>query len=153
MLTRPDAPFSFYDATRPIYTHARFLPPSRLRGCRSQDVLVAEGCFIEDATISDSVVGVRATIGAGTRIERSVLFGADYYEPRADARHASGIPIGIGRDVVLDRVIVDKNARIGAGARLVNQAGSTRRTDRATTSATASSSCPKDGVIPPGTVV
>ena len=30
-------------------------------------------------------------------------------------------PLGIGRDVVLDRVIVDKNARIGDGARLVNE--------------------------------
>ena len=29
--------------------------------------------------------------------------------------------LGIGRDVVLDRVIVDKNARIGDGARLVNE--------------------------------
>ena len=30
MLTQPNAPFSFYDPTRPIYTHERFLPPSRL---------------------------------------------------------------------------------------------------------------------------
>ncbi|HMD34475.1 MAG TPA: hypothetical protein VKH42_05890, partial [Vicinamibacterales bacterium] len=32
-------------------------------------------------------------------------------------------PLGIGRDVVLDRVIVDKNARIGDGARLINDKG------------------------------
>ena len=30
--------------------------------------------------------------------------------------------LGIGRDVVLDRVIVDKNARIANGVRLVNAA-------------------------------
>ena len=35
----------------------------------------------------------------------------------------SAIPLGIGRDTVLDRVIVDKNARIGDGVRLVNAAG------------------------------
>ena len=29
--------------------------------------------------------------------------------------------MGIGRDVILERVIVDKNARIGRGARLVNR--------------------------------
>jgi glucose-1-phosphate adenylyltransferase len=31
--------------------------------------------------------------------------------------------LGIGRDVVLDRVIVDKNARIGDGVRLTNARG------------------------------
>jgi glucose-1-phosphate adenylyltransferase len=30
-------------------------------------------------------------------------------------------PLGIGRDVVLERVVVDKDARIGDGARLVNE--------------------------------
>ncbi len=49
--------------------------------------------------------------------------------------------LGIGADVVLDRVIVDKNARIGEGARLVNEKASITPTATATTSATASSSC------------
>ena len=31
--------------------------------------------------------------------------------------------MGIGRNVVLDRVIVDKNARIGDNVRLVNETG------------------------------
>jgi glucose-1-phosphate adenylyltransferase len=34
-----------------------------------------------------------------------------------------GQAFGIGRDVVLDRVIIDKNARIGDGVRMVNAAG------------------------------
>ena len=33
MLTRPGAPFTFYDPHRPIYTHPRFLPGSRLSDC------------------------------------------------------------------------------------------------------------------------
>ena len=33
MLTRPDAPFQFYDSRRPIYTHPRFLPGARLQDC------------------------------------------------------------------------------------------------------------------------
>ena len=53
-----------------------------------------------------------------------MLLGADFYEAddAAPAR-GDGPRLGIGRDVVLDRVIVDKNARIGDGARLVNEAG------------------------------
>jgi glucose-1-phosphate adenylyltransferase len=49
-----------------------------------------------------------------------VLLGADFYESEGAA---NAVPLGIGRDVVLDRVIVDKNARIGDGVRLVNEAG------------------------------
>jgi glucose-1-phosphate adenylyltransferase len=33
------------------------------------------------------------------------------------------VPLGIGRNVVLDRAIVDKNARIADGVRLVNEQG------------------------------
>jgi glucose-1-phosphate adenylyltransferase len=153
MLTKPDAPFSFYDAAAPIYTHARFLPPSKLRGCQLRDVLVAEGCLIEEATISDSIVGIRTSVGAGARIERSVLLGADYYDPPPPPATDSGIPLGVGRDVVLDRVIVDKNARIGAGARLVNQAGIDHADGPGYCIRNGIVIVPKDGVILPGTVV
>ena len=50
-----------------------------------------------------------------------MLLGADFYEEEVAA--TSSVPLGIGRDVVLDRVIVDKNARIADGVRLVNDAG------------------------------
>jgi glucose-1-phosphate adenylyltransferase len=70
--------------------------------------------------IRDSVVGIRTHIESGTRITRSVLLGADFYE---EELAASNVALGIGRDVVLDRVIVDKNARIADGVRLVNDAG------------------------------
>jgi glucose-1-phosphate adenylyltransferase len=153
MLTRADAPFNFYHPTCPIYTHARFLPPSKLVGCSLRHVLVAEGCFIEDAQIADSVVGIRSSIAAGCRIDRSVLLGADNYEAPDEQMERHDIPIGIGRNVVLDRVIVDKNARIGDGARLVNEA----RVDHADGTGYHIRNgiiiVPKDGVIPPGTVV
>ncbi|MEW6321393.1 MAG: glucose-1-phosphate adenylyltransferase [Acidobacteriota bacterium] len=113
MLTRPGAPFSFYHPTRPVYTHPRFLPPSRVVGGAVRDALVAEGTYLEECTIESSVVGIRSRIGPGSRVTRSVLLGADYYDDT----------IGIGRDVVIDRAIVDKNARIGDGCRLVNARG------------------------------
>ena len=65
-------------------------------------------------------MGIRTRVDAGARITRSVLLGADFYE---EELAVNGTPLGIGRDVVLDRVIVDKNARIGNGVRLVNSAG------------------------------
>jgi glucose-1-phosphate adenylyltransferase len=117
-LTEPHAPFKFYDARRPIYTHERFLPPSHLRSCTVRESIVADGCFLEECSIERSVIGIRTRIYNGTRINRSVVLGADLYDtgPQAES-------IGIGRNVMLDRVIIDKNASIGDGARLVNEAG------------------------------
>ena len=115
MLTEPDAPFRFYDPRRPTYTHERFLPPAQMRSCAVRDSIVAEGCFLDECAIERSVIGIRTLISRGTRITRSVLLGADKY--------AEGSQIGIGRDVVLDRVIIDKNASIGDGAQLLNEAG------------------------------
>ena len=121
-LTKPDAPFSFYDESRPIYTHQRFLPPSRVIEARVQNGLVAEGTHLDRCEISDSVVGIRTTIRRRACVRESVLLGADVYEDDPTSAMTE-VPLGIGPDVQLHRVIVDKNARIGAGARLVNTRG------------------------------
>jgi len=124
MLTRSGAPFKFYDPRRPIYTHPRFLPDARFSDCQVRDAIIAEGCFLDRAVIEESIVGIRTNIQNGARIRRSVLLGADFYEADDEAPARGGNPrLGIGRDVELDRVIIDKNARIGDGARLVNESG------------------------------
>ena len=128
---------------RPIYTHPRFLPgvaPQRLRGARRDH---RRGLLPRSLPRSSSRSSASArTSSRGATIRRSVLLGADYYEADDARAGAAATPrLGIGRDVVLDRVIVDKNARIGDGAQLVNAQGSSRPTATATTSATASSSC------------
>jgi glucose-1-phosphate adenylyltransferase len=150
MLTRPGAPFKFYDPRRPIYTHPRFLPGSRLSECSVRDVTLAEGCYLEHCTVEESIIGIRTTIRPGAVIRRSVLLGADFYEPEEEA--ANGRPhIGIGNDVVLERVIVDKNARIGDGARLVNERGVRELDGDGFFIRDGVIVVPKDGVINPGT--
>ena len=119
-LTRREPSFSFFHPRFPIYTHPRFLPASRAYNCQIESSIVAEGCFLDNCSIEESVVGIRTHVGAGARISRSVLLGADYYEDEAPGGVTG---LGIGRDVVMDRVIVDKNARIGDGVRLANAAG------------------------------
>lgn len=121
MLTQPDGPFQFYDPARPIYTRARFLPPAQVDACMITKSVIAEGVHMSKATIEDSVIGIRATVREGSRITKSVINGADFYE--GPTHHGpSTIPLGIGRNCVLDRVIVDKNARIGDGCHLTNEA-------------------------------
>ena len=151
MLGRRDAPFRFWDPERPIYTHLRHLPTSRMTDCHINGSVIGEGCSLNRCHVEGSVVGVRAAIGAGARVERSVLLGADFYEhgePPGDLPR-----LGVGRDVVLDRVIIDKNARIGEGARLVNE----RNLDHADGDGYYIRGgiivVPKNGVIRPGVIV
>ena len=151
MLGRPAAPFRFWDPTYSIYTHLRHLPGSRLTDCTVRNSIVVDGCFLDRCQIDETVVGVRSHIRSGGRITRAVLLGADFYE---DGAPPPGLPkLGIGHDVTLDRVIIDKNARIGDGVRLVNE----RRVDSADGDGFYIRGgiivVPKGGAIAPGTIV
>ncbi len=109
-LTCADPGFNFYEPKHPIYTHARFLPGSSVEDSVLKDVLLTEGCRIQKAEITHSVIGLRSVIGAGTVIRDSILMGADYY-----ASENPGLPaIGIGPGCYIEGAIIDKNARIGA---------------------------------------
>jgi glucose-1-phosphate adenylyltransferase len=153
MLTQPGAPFKFYDANRPIYTHPRFLPGSLLADCTVREAIIADGCYLDRCAIEHSIVGIRTHVGRGATIRRSVLLGADYFEDAARSPR-NGVPhLGIGADVVLDRVIVDKNARIGAGARLVNEKGLDNADGNGYFIRNGIIVVPKDGSIAPGTFV
>ena len=153
-LTRRGAPFTFYDPRRPVYTHPRFLPGSHVSDCTLRDVIIAEGCDVDRCMVEESVIGIRTTIQPGADIRRSVLLGADFYEADDDApARGDGPRLGIGRDVVLDRVIVDKNARIGDGARLVNEHGVQEADGDGYFIRSGVIVVPKDGVIKAGTRV
>lgn len=154
MLARPGSPFRFYDPHRPIFTHARFLPGSRLVDAKVHDAVVCEGCYLGPCAVEDSVIGIRTHIQAGTSVRRSIILGADYYESDDVAPARGDAPrLGIGCDVVLDRVIVDKNARIGSSAKLTNAAGLEHADGDGYYIRNGIIIVPKDGIIMPGTVV
>jgi glucose-1-phosphate adenylyltransferase len=149
MLTRRGSPFNFFHPRRPIYTRPRFLPAARMHDCHVDEVLVAEGAYLDSCEVTSSVVGVRQSILAGAKVTRSVLLGADYYDEQVGQQP----PVGIGPNAVLDRVIVDKNARIGADARLVNEAGVQDFDGDGYYIRSGIIVVPKNGVVKPGTVV
>jgi glucose-1-phosphate adenylyltransferase len=117
------------------------------------DSLVAEGCHLDRCAIASSVVGIRSYVNEGARISRSVLLGADFYEAGTGPNGSLLPAIGIGKDAILDRVIVDKNARIGAGVRLVNEANLQEADGDHYYIRNGIIIVPKDGVVPDGTVV
>ncbi len=147
-LTERDAAFSFHDPRRPIYTHPRFLAGSSIDGCHFDRAVVAEGCVLERCRFQSTVVGIRSQVREGTHISNSVLLGADYY---VNDGSGSPVPIGIGRNVVLDRVIVDKNAHIGDDVELTNRAGVEEADGDGYVIREGIVIVPKGATVPPGT--
>lgn len=118
-LARPDPPFALYSTDAPIYSRARFLPPSRMDGATIRHSLIADGCIIEAGSIiENSVVGLRCRIGKNVTIRNSILMGADYFESPG-----APIPLAIGDGTTIEGAIVDKNCRIGRGVRISNDEG------------------------------
>lgn len=125
-LTEPLPRFNFYDEDRPIFTHARFLPGSKIIASDVAQSILCEGSIINGSRIRKSIVGVRSRIGEGCALDRTIMMGADYFESREELERnaAAGIPpIGLGRGCEVRAAILDKNARIGNGVKLVNARG------------------------------
>ena len=151
MLGRLDSPFHFWDAERPIYTHLRHLPGSLVPDARVRDSIVSEGCYLAGCDIHHSVVGVRSAVREGSSIRRSVLLGADFYEY---GDPPAGLPaLGIGKNVVVEHAIIDKNARIGDGARLTNESNVEHADGDGYYIRGGIIVVPKFGVVAPGLVV
>src|SRR5919199_2290131 len=157
-LTATIPKFNLFDTDAPVFTRARYLPPSKVNNCHINSSIVSEGCIISRAVITRSLIGVRTRIDFGAHIEDTYVMGADFYQSIEDMDSDSrgGQPrMGIGEGTVIRNAIIDKNARIGAGVRLVNERG-------VTDEVAADGNCyirdgtiivPKNSVIPNGTVV
>src|SRR4029453_6517480 len=132
------------------------LPASKLEGCKIKSALVSEGCILHGAEIDRSVIGIRSRIGSGVVIRNSLLIGADHYETLDEmhATEARGVPpVGVGADTVIENAIVDKNARIGRGVRIVNEAGIKHADGDSYFIREGIVIIPKNGVIKNGTVI
>jgi len=117
-LCEPLPKFNFYDATAPIFTHARYLPGTKIIKSMIERSLIADGCVINDAVIEHSLIGARSRVQSGAVIRDSLIMGQDYYDT-PDRDQPPGAPaMGIGHGTTIERAIVDKNARIGDGVRI-----------------------------------
>ncbi len=155
-LTSSRPPFNFWDAQKPIYTHPRFLPATKMHSCDISESLISEGSFIDKARIERSVIGIRTRIADGARIRHSLILGADLYESALDAERSTREgtpPIGIGAESVIENAIVDKNARVGRGVHILNEAGELERDAANYYIRDGIVVIPKNAVIPDGTVI
>jgi glucose-1-phosphate adenylyltransferase len=121
---QPSPPFSFYDEKAPIYTRSRYLPPTKLLDCNVVESMVGEGCILRECTVKRSVIGIRSRIETGCVIDNALLMGSDFYESpqeRLETVESGKVPLGIGANTIIQRAIIDKNARIGRNVRIVNR--------------------------------
>jgi glucose-1-phosphate adenylyltransferase len=120
------------------------------------NVLLADGGRIQEATIRDSVVGLRSIIGERVTMQHTVMMGADFYETPADVRENErlGRPsIGIHNGSVIEGAILDKNARIGSQV-IIRQMPERADEDHENWIAREGIVIvPKDAIIPDGTII
>jgi len=123
--------FNFFDMNAPIFSRPRFLPSSKINGAQFDHAVISDGCIINYARITNSIVGLRTVVGAGTQLNRVIGLGSDYYETKESVeRHErEGKPrIGIGANCRIETTIIDKNARIGNNV-VISPAGKPEKVD------------------------
>jgi glucose-1-phosphate adenylyltransferase len=115
-LTDPVPPFNFFDEDARIFTHARFLPASKINSCVIDRAILADGCIVTEGNIKHSTLGVRSVVREHSYLENVVMMGADSFETLEDTEEnqALGRPgYGVGQNCIIKNAILDKNVRIG----------------------------------------
>ena len=150
-LTQPVPPLDLFSPESPFYTHPRFLPGTKIDDCSVHQSLVSEGSVLSGARISQSVIGIRSVVRAGSVVERSIVMGANRYEwsSAEDDKPA----IGIGRQCVIRNSILDLDTRIGDGVQLINAEGVQEADDDNYAIRGGVIVVPRGAHIPAGTVV
>jgi glucose-1-phosphate adenylyltransferase len=112
--------FNLFNNSKPVYTRARLLPPSKISGTTLEKTIISDGCIIHASRIEHSVIGIRSRIGKGTTIANSYIMGNDYYQnlDEIDQHYNDGKVMGIGERCYLNNCIVDKNVHIGNDVRV-----------------------------------
>ena len=155
-LTEESPPFNFFDPDNPIYTRARYLPAARMHNAKLNRVIVANGCTITSAELDRCVIGVRSHIRAGTKMSESIMMGAERLESIDDCEEAlsQGLPeLGVGKNCVIERTILDANVRVGDDVRLSPEGKPDGFTQGDISVRDGVLVVSKNGVVPSGTVI
>ena len=148
--------FNFFDMNAPIFSRPRYLPSSKINGAVIDHALLADGCIINRARLTNSIVGLRTIVGDGSELNRVITLGSDYYEPQESVyqNEREGKPrIGIGAHCKIENAIIDKNARIGNNV-VISPAGKPDKVDHELYYIRDGIIIiPKKAVIPHGTVI
>lgn len=102
------------------------VPPTMMSNASLENVLLGDGSVLRGCTLKDVVLGKRSYVGEGSSMDGVVFLGSELLQSDAmrEQMRAAGEPIlGVGRNTVVERAVVDLNACIGDNVRLVNHEG------------------------------
>ena len=148
--------FNFYDEEKPVFTHPRFLPGSKILSSQVSNSILCEGSILNRSVVSQSIIGVRTRIGENSRLHRVIIMGADFFESKEKLaeNEMTGVPnVGIGNNCEIQNAIVDKNARIGHGVKLLNTRSVQEEMAENYVIRDGIIVIPKNAIIPNGTVI
>ncbi len=149
-LTDKVSDFDFFDPINPVYTHPRFLPPSKITDCKLVRSIVCEGCVIgKNTVIEHSVIGIRTHIGENSEIYDSVIMGEDFHGTDEPDKPISGI----GKSCKISRTIIDKNASVGDGTIIKSKENCPDEDHKNYCIRDGIVIIPKNTVIAPGTII
>ncbi len=115
-----------FDENWQIFTRPRYLPPAKIEDSRFNKAVISEGSILYKCSLNHSVIGLRSRIGESAQIEDAIIMGADFYQTidEIERDKSSGLPpVGIGKDCVVRKAIIDKNVRMGEGVKIINHKG------------------------------
>jgi glucose-1-phosphate adenylyltransferase len=148
--------FNFFARSAPMYTHARYLPASKVTDTCVTSSLVADGCMIQGARIEECVVGVRTYINEGTTLRSAIVMGCDSYESVNQELKDDGMEMphaSIGSGCHIERAIIAKNAHVGDNVQIRDRSGAPDEDGPGWYIRDGIVIVPKGAVIEPGTVI
>jgi len=125
-LTETVPALNLYDKGWPYFTRARYLSPPKIQNSYLDHVLISEGALIEGAHIERSTLGLRSIIGSGSEVSDTIMMGNDYYETEEEAKQKNlgdKVRLGIGKNCVIKKALLDKNVLIGDDVQIINRKG------------------------------
>ncbi len=153
-LTKLVPNYNFFDPDNPIYTHARFLPASKVNNATIDEALISDGCIISRARIRRSIIGIRSVIESGSDISDSIIMGSDYYHRTSFNEEGKTVKtkVQIGENTRIRKTIIDKNAIIGSNV-VIDPGDRQEEEGELYYIRENIVVIPKDAVIPDGTVI
>lgn len=118
MLTHSVNGLDTYDEKNPIYTRPTFLPGPKIRKTQITQSIICEGCIIDAAEISNSVIGLRSHIKQGTVIRDTVMLGNHFY---LSGKLEEEEDYSVGENCLIEKTIIDEHVQIGNNVQLINR--------------------------------
>jgi len=110
-----------YQEDNLIYSCPQHVPSAVVNGTRITDSIIGQGGIIEAEEITHSIVGVRSLIKKGTVLRDCIIMGNRTYHPFLDQTMPTDQYFSIGENCIIEKAIIDEEARIGNNVQLINK--------------------------------